>query len=80
MNQLEQEYMGNDIVLPRHLLEKLGVKPGDIVIVQTRPQLKPLPFSPAEVERRRGILFRTAAAWQDSDLSSFESERQNMWK
>jgi antitoxin component of MazEF toxin-antitoxin module len=78
MKAITQVYRGDDLIIPRALLEGLGLQPGDTVVV--RPQLSPAPISIEEKERRQKILSRLAEAWEEDELADFELRREEMWK
>ena len=78
MKAITQVYQGDDLIIPRSLLESLGLQPGDTVVV--RPQLSPAPISAEEKERRRLILSRLAEAWDEDELADYELKREEMWK
>ena len=80
MSLFRQIYQGKDLVISRETLEAMGLKPGDTVVVRTQKTLEPSSISSEELMRRRQILNRLAKAWDSSDLTDFDQQRQTMWQ
>ena len=73
-------FTGDDLLIPREKLEKLGLKPGEQVGVgRLTDKLVPRKFSAEELERRRKILREVAGSWSEEDVEAFYKWRNEMW-
>jgi bifunctional DNA-binding transcriptional regulator/antitoxin component of YhaV-PrlF toxin-antitoxin module len=79
MNMLTRTYEGKDLVIPKELIEKMGVKPGEVVIIRPGLVLKPRTFAPEELARRRKVLKEVSGTWSAEDEEAFRRFRQDMW-
>ncbi len=78
MAVIEKIYEGGDLIVPRSLLLKLGVKPGEAILI--RPKADLCPVEP-DVKERRALeaLDSLYGSWSDEDEAEFERARKDMW-
>jgi hypothetical protein len=79
MNTLVRTYEGDDLVIPRKLIEEMGVKPGASLIIRPKITLEPRVLSPQEVEQRNKILDQLSGSWTAEDEAAYARFRHEMW-
>ena len=79
MAVIEKTYEGGDLIIPRPLLLKLGVKPGEVILIRPKADLHPV--EPDVKERRRLLkaLDELYGAWTEEDEMEFNRARKEMW-
>lgn len=75
-----REFEGEDLLIPREVIERLGVKPGEAVIIRPKAGLRPKEFEAAEKVRRLEVLDALYGSWSPEDEAEFYRTRQEMWK
>ncbi|MGH2521370.1 MAG: AbrB/MazE/SpoVT family DNA-binding domain-containing protein [Anaerolineales bacterium] len=78
MNMLVRTYEGKDLVIPRELIEELGVKPGEAVVIRPTLVLEPRTFAPGEWEELEQVLAEAAGSWTEEDEAAFRKNRE-LW-
>ena len=76
MDALIQTYEGDDVVISRHALEELGVKPGDNIVIRPQIQLEPTHLPPGKIDELKKILDDAAGSWTEEDEAAFRLNRQ----
>ncbi|MEP7356783.1 MAG: hypothetical protein ABI847_06050 [Anaerolineales bacterium] len=79
MDTLIRTIDGNDLVITQKEIERLGLKPGDKIVIRPEPNLVPRQFSHEELERRRAVMARLSGLWSDQDEQAFRKFRRDMW-
>ncbi len=79
MNTLVRTYEGKDLVIPRELIEELGVKPGEAVVIRPKIVLTLREFAPGEREELEKILDAIHGMWTAEDEEAFYRNRREMW-
>ncbi|PKO21589.1 MAG: hypothetical protein CVU38_13965 [Chloroflexi bacterium HGW-Chloroflexi-1] len=79
MSAVMQVFEGHDLVIPGDVVTKLGIKPGEFVMICPVPDLRPVEYNASERARRLHVLDALWASWTDEDELFFEKARQEMW-
>ena len=79
MSGIVRVFEGKDLVVPGDAMKRLGVKPGELVVIYAAPDLRPAEFDPDERSRRLRALDALWAVWADEDEVAFEESRREMW-
>ncbi len=80
MTTLIRTYEGKDLVIPRRVMEELGIRPGDSVVIRPRTVLRPKRLSASERQRRANALERLYGVWTAEDELAFREDRRRMWE
>jgi hypothetical protein len=79
MSAVVQVFEGHDLVIPGDVVAKLGIKPGEFVMICPAPDLRPVELDRGEQAHRLRLLDALWASWTDEDELFFEKARQEMW-
>ncbi len=78
MNKIDVVYEGNDLVIKRELLESIGLRKGDKVVIHAKLTLAPANFSEEERKKRTAIIDETWGAWTEEDEEAYRKNRTLM--
>jgi len=79
MAVIEKVYEGSDLVIPRSLLLKLGIKPGEVILIRPKVDLRPIDLDVKERTRLLEALNKLYGAWTEEDEKEFNRARKEMW-
>lgn len=79
MAVIEKVYEGGDLIVPRPLLLKLGVKPGEVILIRPKADLHPVELDVKERSRLLKALDELYGAWTEEDEAEFNRARKEMW-
>jgi bifunctional DNA-binding transcriptional regulator/antitoxin component of YhaV-PrlF toxin-antitoxin module len=79
MAVIEKVYEGGDLIIPRPLLLKLGVRPGEVVLIRPKADLHPVELDVEERPHLLEALDELYGAWTEEDEIEFNRARKEMW-
>jgi len=72
MSELVLIFQGIDLVIPRDSLLRLGLQPGDPLIIKPEP-------AAAVPDRLDEVLEQLYGSWGPEDEAAFDQQREAMW-
>ncbi len=72
MSELVLIFQGTDLVIPRDSLLRLGLQPGDPLIIKPEPAV-------AVPDRLDEVLEQLYGSWGPEDEAAFDQQREAMW-
>jgi len=73
-------FEGKDLIVPREVIKKLGVKAGELVVIRPVTDLRPKRLKADEKAHRLRVLGALYGSWTDEDEIAFGHARKEMWK
>lgn len=79
MDSIERVFEGVDLIIPSRVIEDMGLKPGDPVVICPKANLRRRAFDRAERERRLQALNDLYGSWTAEEEAEFDRVRRKMW-
>jgi hypothetical protein len=76
---LTQTYEGTDLVIPKELIEEMGIRPGEVVIIYPQVSLTARVFMSGERDRLDALLAELAGSWTEYDEAEYIQNQRQMW-
>ncbi|MFQ6014513.1 MAG: hypothetical protein ACE5NP_03625 [Anaerolineae bacterium] len=73
-------FEGKDLLIPCKVIERLGVRPGEAVVIRPRVILRQRGFDAIEKAHRLEVLDALYGSWTAEDEAEFYRTRQEMWE
>lgn len=79
MDAIERVFKGMDLIIPSQLIEGMGLKPGDSLVIRPKINLRRQVLDKAEIARRLQVLEDLHGSWTAEEEAEFDRARREMW-
>lgn len=79
MTVLERKFEGQDLLIPKEVIESLGVKPGEYIVIYPKMDLSQAEFDAEKQANLLKVLDILYGIWTAEDETEFRRAREEMW-
>jgi len=81
MDVIERVFEGTDLIIPSQVIEDMGLKPGDALVIRPKTDLEQSALDRAERTRRLRALEDLYGSWSVEEEAEFDRARQELlWR